>query len=279
MKFRKINKNAKGTADFHPICIPVIIAIAVNKSIVTESVYKMEKKKMKIWKKVLLLLAIVIAAVIVVIFGINQYVVRSAQGALLCSVSNDANTISRADLEAFTEKDADCILVLGALVRKDGTPSYMLRDRLDVGIKLYQAGAAPKLLLSGDHGQVRYDEVNVMKEYALEHGVPENDIFLDHAGFSTYDSIYRAKAIFQVERMIVVTQGYHQYRALYGCEKMGIAAWGAAADQTTYRGQKMRDLREIAARDKDFVKWMFKPEPTYLGDTIPISGSGIKSQD
>ena len=248
-------------------------------SIVTESVYEMEKKKMKIWKKVLLQLAVLVVILAAALLGINQYVVSSAQGEVLCTVSDKANTISKTDLDRLAQKDADCILVLGALVRKDGSPSYMLQDRLDVGIKLYKAGAAPKLLLSGDHGQVRYDEVNVMKEYALEQGVPKKDIFLDHAGFSTYDSIYRAKAVFQVEKMIVVTQGYHQYRALYGCEKMGIDAWGAAADQTTYRGQKMRDLRAIAARDKDFVKWMVRPEPTYLGDAIPISGSGIKSQD
>ena len=98
------------------------------------------------------------------------------------------------------------------------------RQRLDLGIKLYQEGVAPKLLLSGDHGQVQYDEVNAMKEYALQEGVPEEDLFLDHAGFSTYDSVYRAKKVFQVERMVVVTQGYHLYRALYGCEKMGIKA-------------------------------------------------------
>ncbi|MCQ4638373.1 YdcF family protein [Anaerovorax odorimutans] len=239
----------------------------------------MEKKKMKVWKKVLLTILVLVVLMAAGILGINGYVVKSTDDRILCTVSDNSNEIAKADMDALKGKDADCILVLGALVRRDGTPSYMLQDRLDVAIKLYKAGAAPKLLLSGDHGQVRYDEVNVMKEYALEAGVPKKDIFLDHAGFSTYDSVYRAKAIFEVERVIVVTQGYHQYRALYGCEKMGIDAWGAAADQTTYRGQKMRDLREIAARDKDFVKWLFKPEPTYLGDTIPISGSGIKSQD
>lgn len=234
---------------------------------------------MKLWKKILIVLMILAVAGIIAVFGVNKYVIASTEDQILCSVETRDNQISKETLDKLREKDADCVLVLGAAVRKDGSPSYMLKDRLDVGILLYKKGIAPKLLLSGDHGQVRYDEVNAMKTYALEAGVPIDDIFLDHAGFSTYESVYRAKDIFQVEKAIIVTQGYHQPRALYGCDKMGIQAWGAAADQVRYRGQHMRDLREIAARDKDFVKWMFKPEPTYLGAAIPISGSGIKSQD
>lgn len=234
---------------------------------------------MKLWKKILLILVILAAAGTAAVFGVNGYMVNSVDDQILCRVETKDNVISKEQLDKLREKDAQCILVLGALVRKDGTPSYMLQDRLDLGILLYKEGAAPKLLLSGDHGQVGYDEVNVMKEYVKKAGVPEEDIFLDHAGFSTYDSVYRAKEIFQVEKMLVVTQGYHQYRALYGCGKMGIQAWGIAADQTVYRGQNMRNIREIAARDKDFVKWMFKPEPTYLGEAIPISGSGVESQD
>ncbi len=234
---------------------------------------------MKLWKKALLVLLIVAAAGAGTVFGINGYLVNKVDDRILCRVETKENVITEEQLDKLKEKDAQCILVLGALVRKDGTPSYMLQDRLDLGILLYKAGVAPKLLLSGDHGETQYDEVNVMKEYAEKAGVPEKDIFLDHAGFSTYDSVYRAKEIFQVEKMVVVTQGYHLYRALYGCGKMDINAWGVAADQTVYRGQTMRDLREIAARDKDFAKWMFKPEPTYLGDAIPISGSGIASQD
>lgn len=214
-----------------------------------------------------------------VVFGINAYVVASTEDQLLYQINTKDSVISDAGIKELKTKDADCILVLGALVRKDGTPSYMLQDRLDAAIKLYKAGVAPKILLSGDHGQVRYDEVNVMRSYALDAGVAKKDLFLDHAGFSTYESAYRAKEIFQVKKVIVVTQGYHQYRALYGCKKMGIEAWGVAADQSVYHGQRMRDLREILARDKDFAKWIVKPDPTYLGEAIPISGSGIKSQD
>ena len=109
----------------------------------------------------------------------------------------------------------DCILVLGAQVKPDGTPSTMLADRLDTAIKLYKDGVAPKILMSGDDGQVEYNEVKIMLEYAKEHGVPAKDIFLDHAGFSTYESVYRAQYIFGVKKMIIVTQKYHEYRALY----------------------------------------------------------------
>ena len=255
------------------------IMIKIAYIAVRESVYKMKQKKMKRWKKVVVILLALMVLGVAAICGINAYVVNSTENQLICQVNTNENVISKDDLKELKSKDTDCILVLGALVRKDETPSYMLQDRLDIGIKLYKAGAAPKLLLSGDHGQVRYDEVNVMKKYALDAGVPKEDLFLDHAGFSTYESVYRAKEIFRVEKVIIVTQGYHQYRTLYGCNQIGISSWGVAADQSTYRGQKMRDLREIAARDKDFVKWLFKPEPTYLGDTIPISGSGIDSQD
>lgn len=234
---------------------------------------------MKLWKKTMLTLVLLAAVCVTVVFGLNAYVVRSGEARILCRVETEELDLASEEVRRLKEESPECILILGAKVRADGSPSYMLQDRLDLGIKLYQEGIAPKLLLSGDHGQVRYDEVNAMKEYALRAGIPEEDLFLDHAGFSTYDSVYRAKAVFQVERMVVVTQGYHLYRALYGCEKMGIMAWGAAADQTVYRGQVMRDLREIAARDKDVVKWLFKPDPTYLGEAIPISGSGIVTQD
>lgn len=234
---------------------------------------------MKLWKRIML--AVLALAIIgtAAVFGINAYVVNSVEERIVCEARTRELDLPSEEVRRLKRLNLDCVLVLGAKVRADGSPSYMLRDRLELGIRLYQEGAAPKLLLSGDHGQAEYDEVNVMKEYALKAGVPEEDLFLDHAGFSTYDSVYRAKEIFQAERIVVATQGYHLYRALYGCEKMGIEAWGAAADQAVYRGQTMRDLREIAARDKDFVKWMVKPEPTYLGEAIPINGSGIATGD
>lgn len=182
--------------------------------------------------------------------------------------------IGEAEVKRLKSIQPQCILVLGASVKADGTPSAMLRDRLETAIALYYSGVASKLLLSGDNGQTVYNEVESMKKYAVKAGVPEGDIFLDHAGFSTYESIYRAQYIFQVDSMVVVTQEYHLYRTLYGCKKMGIDALGVSAAQDTYSGQELREVREILARDKDCVKWIFKPEPTFLGDAIPISGNG-----
>ncbi len=169
----------------------------------------------------------------------------------------------------------DCILVLGAGVKNDGQPSDMLEDRLLTAIELYKrADVAPKLLMSGDHGRADYDEVNTMKDFAVSNGVPSEDIFMDHAGFSTYESIYRAMEIFGAERIVVVTQEYHLHRALYIADKLGIEAVGVSADLREYRGKYVRGAREILARNKDLLMCVFKPEPTYLGDTISLDGDG-----
>lgn len=181
--------------------------------------------------------------------------------------------------EGYNKGQAEAIMVLGAGVSEDGTVSYILKDRLDYGIALYKNGAAPKILMSGDHGRAYYDEVNTMKDYAIRQGVPSEDIFMDHAGFSTYESMYRAKEIFGIRNMLVVTQRYHMYRALYLAEKMGIETYGIAAEQKLYGGQTMRDIRELLAQCKDFFKAIFMPEPTYLGEAIPISGSGDATND
>ena len=171
------------------------------------------------------------------------------------------------------DEKADCILILGAGV-KDGKPKPMLRDRLLTGIELYKSGAAKKIIMSGDHGRADYDEVNVMRAFALEQGVRAEDIFLDHAGFSTYDSVYRAKNIFGAENIIIVSQKYHLYRALYISEKLDVKAAGVSADLNSYGGQLKRDIREIIARDKDFFKCIVKPEAEIMGDKIPLDGDG-----
>ena len=171
------------------------------------------------------------------------------------------------------DKKADCILILGAGV-KDGKPKPMLRDRLLTGIELYKSGAAKKIIMSGDHGRADYDEVNVMRAFALEQGVKAEDIFLDHAGFSTYDSVYRAKNIFGAENIIIVSQKYDLYRALYIAKKIDVKAAGVSADLNTYGGQLKRDIREITARDKDFFKCIIKPKAQIMGDKIPLDGDG-----
>ncbi len=174
---------------------------------------------------------------------------------------------------------ADCILVLGAGLLPDGSPSLMLGERIQTGVDLYEAGAAPKLLMSGDHGRTDHDEVNAMKDAAMARGVPSEDIFMDHAGFSTYDSFYRAGAIFGAKKVIVVTQAYHLPRALWIARALGLEAVGVACDTRRYAGQFNRDVREILARDKDFFKRILKPLPRYLGEAIPLSGSGDATND
>ena len=170
--------------------------------------------------------------------------------------------------------DIDCILVLGCHVR-----SQYLADRLTTAFGLYDMGASPKLLMTGDHGREVYDEVNYMLDKAEEHGIERKDVFTDHAGFSTYESIYRAKEIFGAKRIIIVTQEYHLYRALYLAEKLGIEAYGVSASLHGYGSQDYQDMRESLARMKDFFYALVKPEPTFLGDSIPISGDAYPSHD
>ena len=124
-----------------------------------------------------------------------------------------------------------------------------------------------------------YDEVNVMKKYLKENNIPSKDIFMDHAGLSSYDSIYRAKKIFKANKIIIVTQDYHLYRALYIAKQLDMEAYGVVANKREYRGQFKREIREIMARVKDFIKCIIKPESTYLGEVIPINGNGDNTND
>lgn len=202
-----------------------------------------------------------------IVFGINGYVVSSTAPRILSP-------------EAAAElTDVDCILVLGCLVHDSGEPSDMLEDRLRRGVELFKAGAGEKLLMSGDHGRVTYNEVQSMKQYAMGKGIDSSDIFMDHAGFSTYESLYRAKEVFRAKKILIVTQEYHLYRALYIAEALGMEAYGVFADYRGYSGQTARDIREILARNKDFLTAIFQPSPTYLGETVPISGDGDLTND
>lgn len=217
-------------------------------------------------KKVLICILVIIAIMIIGVVSINIYVKKSTKK----QIKNED------ECEEIT--DVDCIIVLGAAVWGD-KPSPMLEDRLLEGIELYQKGVSKKIIMSGDHGQNEYDEVNIMKQFAIEKGIPSEDIFMDHAGFSTYDSIYRAKEIFEAKKIIIVTQEYHLYRALHIANRLGIEAYGVGADPRQYVGAFNREVREILARNKDFVKCIIKPNPKYLGDKIPISGNGDNTND
>jgi vancomycin permeability regulator SanA len=201
------------------------------------------------------------------LFLVNHYIKATVRGQLL---SQD---------EAANLEDVDCILVLGAGVWNDNRPSAMLEDRLEEGIRLYQRGISNRLLMSGDHGRREYDEVNVMKRFAMEEGIPSSDIFMDHAGFSTYESMYRARDIFEADKIVIVTQEYHLYRALYIADRLGIEAYGVASNPRVYAGQNNRELRENLARVKDYFYCLLQPKPTYLGDSIPVSGNGDITND
>ncbi len=199
----------------------------------------------------------------VAVVGINAYMISYANKYIL----------SEEDLKS---ESFDCIMVLGAGLW-DGEPSPMLQERLDFGIIAYETGCTDKMLMSGDHGRKEYDEVNKMKEVAVQKGVPADNVFMDHAGFSTYESMYRARDVFQVEKMVIVTQEYHLYRAVYNARKLGIDAYGFAADRLDY--PIYNDVREALARLKDFFYCIVEPEPTYLGDPISIHANGSLTDD
>ena len=221
--------------------------------------------KKKIWKRLLTVCICLALLGSLSVAAINIYMYHTGSQRL------------RAETDTFQQ--ADCIMVLGCQVKADGSLSHMLEDRLKRGVALYKAGAAPKLLMSGDHGRTNYNEVAAMKQYAIDQGVPSEDIFMDHAGFSTYESLFRARDIFKVERIIIVSQEYHLYRALHIADTLGMESWGVAADYRTYSGQSMRDIREVLARVKDFGMGIFQPNPTYLGEPIPITGNGDATND
>lgn len=211
------------------------------------------KKVLKFFLTTTLCLIVLISSFVV---GVNAYVMGAVDNTMLTSE------------QAEKLEDVDCIIVLGCLVLEDGTPSNILKDRLDTAIELYKKGVAPKIIMSGDHSSEKYNEVAAMKKYAVDAGVPSEDIFMDHAGFSTYETMYRAKEVFGAKKVVVATQEYHLYRSLYIAEKLGMEAYGVASDYD------LDESREVLARCKDFMTTIFKPEPANLGKTYSIKGNG-----
>lgn len=166
---------------------------------------------------------------------------------------------------------APVAIVFGAGVTPNGEPSLMLADRVEAAVELYRRGKVGRLLMSGDNGQPDYDEVTVMKHYAVERGVPADRVNLDYAGFRTYDSCYRARVVFGVTKAILVTQGYHLPRALYLAKAVGIEAVGLKAGRDSYPRQSYYDARELSALT---VAWyeanVFHPLPKYLGAPVDL---------
>ena len=226
-----------------------------------------KEKVLKVVKRIMICIGALMLAGIVAVVGINIFVIATTSGRIL-SVD-----------EASKEDKVDCIIVLGAAVRPDGTPSAMLRDRLEKAVELYEAGVSDRIIVSGDHREDNYDEVNTMKYFLMDAGIPSEDIFMDHGGLSTYDTMYRAVNVFGVKKAVVVTQKYHMYRALYIAKSLGIDAYGVNAKEVSYSGQAKRDIREVLARIKDVGLSITKPESEVTGGKISLSGSGDITND
>lgn len=170
-------------------------------------------------------------------------------------------------------------IVPGAFVSPDGELCDMLADRVITAVELYKSGKVGKLLMTGDHGRVSYDEVNSMRKFAEARGVPTGDIFMDHAGFSTFESMYRARDVFRVQSAVIVTQNFHLPRAVYIARSLGLDAVGLSADRHVYAGSAIYKYREIPARIKAFWQINAGSQPKFLGPAIPVSGDGRATHD
>lgn len=177
-----------------------------------------------------------------------------------------------------SEKNApivDAIIIPGAKINANGTPSNSLKNRLDLGYQLYEKGCAKKILVSGDHSSEYYDEVTVMREYLENLGVPPEDIFLDHSGLDTYHTMYGAKNLFGVSNAIVVSQHYHNVRAIYIGRQLGMTALGVDAEDAESATTKKMNIREFGARFKAFFQaGIFKPALPLSQEPISIFSDG-----
>lgn len=216
-------------------------------------------------KRILTLIFKMGVLVLFFVFGLNYYIYSSTKS----SIYSDTNKVSK----SYTA------LVLGAKVYRNGNLSVILQDRVNTALDLYQSKKITRFLLSGDHGKSNYDEVNLMKDYLIKKGVPKQDIFLDHAGFDTYDSVYRAKHIFNVTEIVIVTQHFHVKRAVYIAKSLGLKVQGFTADKHQYGIAKKMVLRESLANVKAFLELLFHKKPKYLGSIIDIKGDSSLSYD
>jgi len=228
---------------------------------------------LKFLKYLLISLLSMIIAIALFVLVVNIHMTSFASGYIF----NDVNEAKTNFMHA-----RQTVIVLGAGVYADGTPSPMLRDRLENGINAYNSGIADRILLTGDHGKQYYDEVNSMKDYVLGSDIPKEDVYLDHAGFSTYDSMVRAAKVFKVETAFISTQGFHLARAVYIARKNGIDAYGINADLRQYPRSELTGyiMREWLARTKDFIFVnILKPDPIFLGEELPITGDSSATYD
>jgi SanA protein len=220
----------------------------------------MLKKIVKVFTTILILILIIAALVVL----LPQAVTRLYTSSRLYSVNKvPASPVA---------------IVFGAGLRRDGTPSPVLRDRIDTAIQLYAAGKVQKLLMSGDNRFIEYNEPGAMRDYAISQGIPSDDIVLDYAGRRTYDTCYRAKHIFQVDSAILVTQGFHLPRAVYVCNSLNLPAVGVSADTRQYRPLSLLywGMREAAATLVALWEVHVSQPIPVLGDPEPIFPKGAQ---
>lgn len=217
-----------------------------------------------LWQKKVIIGIFILFLIFFVVF-VNFYILKQSNKYIFENVRDVPET--------------QAALILGSRVYSSGQMSDVLLDRVIRGLELYKNGNVKKLLISGDHGQKEYDEVNTVKDYLLKNGVPGADIFLDHAGFDTYDSLYRARDIFEIKSLIIVTQKFHLPRALYIGNALGIETYGYIADRQPYLAAEWNKIRESLARFKAFLNVTLRSKPKFLGDHIPITGDSKLSWD
>ena len=220
------------------------------------------KKKFKKYFKKVILICVIGAGII---FVVNWYILKSTKSQIFY------------EQDKLSEKQT--ALLLGARVYSDGRLSHIMQDRAETAIEIYKMGKVDKILISGDHGTSEYDEVNTIKDYLLKKGVKSEDVFTDHAGFDTYDSVYRARDIFEVDSMIIVTQKFHLPRAVYIANSLGVESVGIVADKRRYVDKERNMIRESISRVKALLNVIFKAQPKFLGEVISIGGDSSDSWD
>ena len=206
------------------------------------------KKLSKKSKRPLAFLLVLILLFASYVLGVNFYVILSQKKSIITKQ------------EAAAMQDIDYVLVLGCGVREDGSPSHMLSERLKAGADIFKSldeSKNAKLLLSGDNSGESYNELAAMKRVSIENGVDESDMEIDNIGFSTYESMYNAKTVYDAKKIIIITQPYHMYRALYIAKSLGMEAYGVTAYLPFYPQQIGWSLREVLARNKDFLLCAF----------------------
>jgi SanA protein len=207
--------------------------------------------------------------------GALQYgsIIVLSIGVVVVLVPLTMRTLTRSSIVDLPERAprVQAALVLGASVSR-GKPSPVLEERAHTAVALYMMGNVSKILVSGDSSNLSHDEVTPVRKYLLDSGVAAEDIFLDHAGFDTYSSMYRARKVFRAESVIIVTQDFHLPRAVFVAQQLGLEAYGIVPERG--QGDAYDYMREIPASVKALYDLALGRVPKYLGEPFPLSGSG-----